>query len=412
MGNIVIPSQNDFCIANINCQTKLMGEHASIYSTNGFKMPDGTHKITKYNMTFIFWMVDDCLLRSKFVGYTANFTENSKVIIDGAEVFFNQEVSRKSPSQGDDNNICVGGIPGYFDPFVDNEINFDEVCNNNGPSGDLSDVQPVCSLDGPPGALLMGQPVDLSNEFQGGTLNENPKPISSISTKFQVDAGFMTDEGSAFPIVAERFGWTHLLDWRHFATQILSAWHCLPDPHQFQSDVYNILDSPSVDTMESLLERALSKYCTDKAQVLLNKISQKKRQLCYAYTCKTFTAGQVSDQRIEQGMATIKANRKLKKFLHGCTYGKAVSRISQIARDQDIATLTKLQSCREDHKKVGWRYTKALNNSKIAAMKYSCVERINPSHPTQMVAKETDPSNVRACNVNLSSEILWRGRHY
>ena len=138
-------------------------------------------------------------------------------------------------------------------------------------------------------------------------------------------AGFMTDDGSAFPIVAKHFGWTHLLDQCHSATQILSAWHGLPNPKQYQSDVYKILDSPSVDKMESLLEGALSKYRTDKAQALLNKISQKKPQLCYAYTCKTFTAGQVSDQRMEQGMAAIKANGKLKQFLSGCTYSEAVS---------------------------------------------------------------------------------------
>jgi hypothetical protein len=33
-------------------------------------------------------MVIDCLLKSMFVGYTANFTKNSDVIIDGADVFF------------------------------------------------------------------------------------------------------------------------------------------------------------------------------------------------------------------------------------------------------------------------------------------------------------------------------------
>ncbi len=51
-------------------------------------MADGTHKITKYNMNFVFWMVIDCLLKSKFVGYTANFTKNSDVIINDAHVFF------------------------------------------------------------------------------------------------------------------------------------------------------------------------------------------------------------------------------------------------------------------------------------------------------------------------------------
>jgi hypothetical protein len=68
-------------------------------------------------------MVIDCLLKSKFVGYTANFTENSDVIIDGADVFFQHENSSLF-LHVDCNKIFVGGIPvpGYFDPFVDNEI--------------------------------------------------------------------------------------------------------------------------------------------------------------------------------------------------------------------------------------------------------------------------------------------------
>ncbi len=65
-----------------------MGEYARVYGEDGFMMADGTHKITKYNMIFVFWMVIDCLLKSKFVGYTANFTKNSDVIINGANVFF------------------------------------------------------------------------------------------------------------------------------------------------------------------------------------------------------------------------------------------------------------------------------------------------------------------------------------
>ncbi len=86
---IVVPSVIDFSIETIHCQTKLMGEYARrVYGEDGFKMADGTHKITKYDTTFVFWMVIDCLLKSKFVGYTANFTENSDVIIDGADVFF------------------------------------------------------------------------------------------------------------------------------------------------------------------------------------------------------------------------------------------------------------------------------------------------------------------------------------
>ena len=90
---IVVPSVTDFSIETIHCQTKLMGEYARVYGEDGFKMADGTHKITKYDMTFVFWMVIDCLLKSKFVGYTANFTENSDAVIDGADVFFQHKKS-------------------------------------------------------------------------------------------------------------------------------------------------------------------------------------------------------------------------------------------------------------------------------------------------------------------------------
>jgi hypothetical protein len=67
--------------------------------------------------------------------------------------------------------------------------------------------------------------------------------------------------------------------------------------------------------MNLLLKQALSKYNTDKDQSFLKKILAKQHQLCYCHTCRTFTAGHISDQRMEQGMAAIKANGKLKKCL-------------------------------------------------------------------------------------------------
>jgi hypothetical protein len=42
---------------------------------------------------------------------------------------------------------------------------------------------------------------------------------------------------------------------------------------------------------------------------------------------------------MEQGMAAMKANGKLKSYLSESTYGEAVSRISQVARDQDFTAL-------------------------------------------------------------------------
>jgi hypothetical protein len=90
-----------------------MGEYATVYGEDGFKMADGTHKITKYDMTFVFWMVIDCLLKSKFVGYTANFTESSDVINDGDHVFFHNKAPRTFVDV-EGNKILVGGIPGFF----------------------------------------------------------------------------------------------------------------------------------------------------------------------------------------------------------------------------------------------------------------------------------------------------------
>jgi hypothetical protein len=350
-----------------------MGEYARVYGEDGFKMADGTHKITKYDTTFVFWMVIDCLLKSKFVGYTANFTENSDVIIDGADVFF-QHNNSSSLLDVDSNKKFVGGIPGYFDPFVDNEINLD------------ADEIPASKV-------LSNETVPLALSCKSSFATDR---ITSSASK----TAFMTDEGPAFPSVAKRFGWTHLLDRRHFALQILTAWHGISDPKQFQSDVYDILDTPSLATLTSLLKQAL----TEKAQVFLKKIYNKQHQLCYVHTCTSFTAGHVSDQRMEQGMAAMKANGKLRSYLSGCTYGKAVSRISQVAQDQDFTALKELQVCREEHKKVGKRYADALKNSKVTAMKYSCVEQISSLTTTQFFVKETDASTIH-CEVDLNTTV-------
>jgi hypothetical protein len=107
----------------------------------------------------------------------------------------------------------------------------------------------------------------------------------------------------------------------------------------------------------------------------------------------------------------MKANGKLKTYLSGCTYGEAISRISQVAQDQDFTALKELQLCREDNKKVGLRYADALKNSKVAAMKYSCVEHINPPTTTQFFVKESDVSTIH-CEVDLNTTVSWRGDQF
>jgi hypothetical protein len=114
---------------------------------------------------------------------------------------------------------------------------------------------------------------------------------------------------------------------------------------------------------------------------------------------------------MEQGMAAIKANGKLKSMLSECNYSEAISRISQCARDQDINALKELQNLRQQHAKVGFRYSDALNNSKIAAMKYSFVEQTTQVSNTQISVKESKSSTV-TCFVNLDSKISWRGKEF
>ena len=138
----------------------------------------------------------------KFVGYTANFTENSDVINSGVEFFYDQDTASNASAQVEQNKVLVGGIPGYFDPFVDNEVDLVVVPGKQ----ELAPAPSISALD------------------------EKELVVPSVHRKA---IGFMTDEGSVFPLVVEHFGWTHLLDRRHFATQILSAWHGLSDPKQF-----------------------------------------------------------------------------------------------------------------------------------------------------------------------------------
>jgi hypothetical protein len=182
---LVVASSTDFSIDTIHCQTQLMVEYARMYGLDGLKMADGTHKITKYDMNFVFWVVINCLLRSKFVGYTANFTENADVINAGADVFFKQKLSNTS-GVVKNNKILVGGILEYFDAFIDNKI----VLNADG------EHEPLAAFD---------------------CINAK----SDASTSMYKGSGFMTDEGTAFPLIAEHFGWTHLLDHRHLPQKYL-----------------------------------------------------------------------------------------------------------------------------------------------------------------------------------------------
>ena len=162
---VVIPSKTDLGVKSIHCQKKLMAQYARLYGD--FKMADGTHKLSQYEYVFVFFMVIDCLLKSKFVGYTIIFAENTESIIEGAEIFFPHECAPMK-----DNKLYVGKLDGHFDPFVDREIDLS--------SPDKSPVEPNWSVQSPvdaPGTV----PMSISSSGESGTVaataNTNLVPV-------------------------------------------------------------------------------------------------------------------------------------------------------------------------------------------------------------------------------------------
>jgi hypothetical protein len=76
----------------------------------------------------------------------------------------------------DSNKILVGGIPGYFDPFADNEIDLD------------ADAIPASKV--------------LSNNTVTNFLShKSPFALDTVTSSSSKTA-FMTNEGHAFPSVA------------------------------------------------------------------------------------------------------------------------------------------------------------------------------------------------------------------
>ena len=92
----------------------------------------------------------------------------------------------KSPSSSSESAIIeVGEFPGMFNPWVD--------------------TTHVSEDDTPPNLVVQS----------------NMKPT------------LMTDEGPAFPILAEAMGWHHLLDRQHFTDKIALTWNEIEDPAQY-----------------------------------------------------------------------------------------------------------------------------------------------------------------------------------
>ena len=136
----------------------------------------------------------------------------------------------------------------------------------------------------------------------------------------QAHNGFMTDEGSAFPGVAEELDFEHLLDRADFKEQIRTRKHCTNDAKKYYADLRAILDTSDIGTFYNLLSTARTNYTSQLCAKLLDKIENKRQTMCFTWTSKVFTAGHVSDQHAKGGISAMKANGKLKKFLSGASY--------------------------------------------------------------------------------------------
>ena len=190
---------------------------------------------------------------------------------------------------------------------------------------------------------------------------------------------------------------------KHLAQQILTSWHGLSDPNGYKGDIYKLLNEVNQSKMVSRIAAALAEHDSPKAQAFIRKIDTIKAKTCYALTSHVYTAGQVSDQRSEGGMSTIKANGKLKRRLQEGTYSETVERISQVSRATNIASIEELVKCRETSKKVGTKYELALGNAKALAMKLSHVEPA--SEANKYIVKEHSNSS-EFCLVDISAKIV------
>ena len=140
-------------------------------------------------------------------------------------------------------------------------------------------------------------------------------------------------------------GWHHLLDRQQFTDKIALSWNKPESSAQYRSDIYSILDEPCPEKLCTLLEAALAKYTTPKANAYIKKIADHKEQICYALTSNHFTAGHCSTQLSKVVMLSMKVNGKLKETLKKSTLSETCDRIQQVCRERDRKPHDELVKC-------------------------------------------------------------------
>ena len=218
----------------------------------------------------------------------------------------------------------------------------------------------------------------------------------------------MSDEGPAFRLLAAKMGWKQLIDRYHIAKKIEETWQGLADPSAYQSEILAILDEPDLNVLTStLLPAARAKYTSGSAKAFVDKLHNIAEQVCcYAYTSQYFTAGHVATQRVEGINSSVKANGKLKIHLSDASYGEAVNRIMQVARESDRTSIKELKTCRQSGLMVGIKFQNELDNTALLALRLSVVE--TTEDPNKFIVKESANSTNFATVVR-NATVSWNG---
>ena len=166
---------------------------------------------------------------------------------------------------------------------------------------------------------------------------------------------FITDKGAGLEEAAAFFGWNNIFNRKHFTNKTVTKRHGLNELAKFQNDIHLILDAPTVSDLKNLIAHAMNEHTTKSAQDFIKPISNIRHEVCFAYTCKFFTFGHVSDQRSECGMSSIKARGKLKEQLSKAMFTESFDRIFATVRDQGTERLTLLVGHRQQGDRVGAR---------------------------------------------------------
>jgi hypothetical protein len=150
---------------------------------------------------------------------------------------------------------------------------------------------------------------------------------------------FMTDEGPAFPIIADTLGLNHILCVDHFATSIFSGCAGLGAmASDFIKDMsralYNDLESPK--NLEIHLGVMLLTYQTPQATALIKRVDAVKSQVCFTYTKQHFTASHKATQRSEGVNSDIKEQGDAKKDLAKMNNYRFMEHLLTMAERKDL----------------------------------------------------------------------------